>query len=160
MNHDACRDESNARACFRPARRAILAAPSALCAPSYDDALTIIVPAMWNGLDENIGLSEEKDYETMMRKNKREACRLWRSDHVTGGEFQHTQCCGLDCISKPLNWFMVLKLEGKILSLLCVTVMDMRMRLKPTAIFCLHMSNWVSLSQLILFAAKAKSNKA
>lgn len=46
MNHGACRDESNVRACFRRARRAILAVPSALCAPSYDDALTVIDPAM------------------------------------------------------------------------------------------------------------------
>jgi len=46
MNHGACRDESDVRACFRPGRLAILAVHSALCAPIYDDALTVIDPAM------------------------------------------------------------------------------------------------------------------
>ncbi len=112
MNHGACRDESNVRACFRPARRAILAAPSALCAPSYDDALTIIGPAMWNGLDQNISLSEE-DYETIMQK-KKDTCRLWQSDHVT---ISALTVLWVGLHQQTIALVYVLRLEWKILSM-------------------------------------------
>lgn len=75
MNHGACRDESDVRACFRSGRRLILAAPSALCAPSYEDAIRIIILAMWSGPDQNTGLLEKKGVKTCYSQ----------TDHVIGG---------------------------------------------------------------------------
>jgi len=154
MNHGACRDESNVRACFRPARRAILAAPSALCAPSYDDALTVIDPAMWIGLDQNIILSE-KDYETIMWK-KGSLCRLWQSDHVTSGNLY----CDVGWIASAnycIGLYSEIGVKNHVL-IVCYTNGHGK-EAQTECFLCLHVSWWVGFPCFLLFfiAAETKS---
>lgn len=130
MNHGACRDESNVRACFRPARRAILAAPSALCAPSYDDALTIIVPAMWNGLDQNISLlyNAKKKKKGYLQTLAVRSCDHFGTHSAVGWIDQQT-----------IALVYVLILEWKILSSMCIKVMD-EGRKPKLSVFCICLS--------------------